>query len=79
MQLTVRALGLALSDTDVRHDYVVALARLARGDRNALLRALQRVDGEGEDGRGVDARARALLAKALERLDATAFEERRLA
>jgi hypothetical protein len=78
-QLTVRALRLALSDSDACPDHVVALARLARGDRNALLRALQRVDGDGGEGGGVDIRARTLLTKALERVDATAFDERQLA
>jgi hypothetical protein len=73
-QLTVRALRLALSDAGDSTGHVVALARLARGDRAALLRALQRVDG-GED--GVDARARTLLTKALARLDPAALDERR--
>ncbi|HEY7134461.1 MAG TPA: hypothetical protein VIB48_05295 [Acidimicrobiia bacterium] len=73
-QLTVRALRLALSEGGGPLRHVTALERLARGDRAALLRALQRVDGEDE---GVDARARTLLTKTLERLDAAAFDERR--
>jgi hypothetical protein len=73
-QLTVRALRLALSDTGDPSHHAIALARLAAGDRAAVLRALQRVDGD--DG-GADSRARMLLAKALERLDAAALHERR--
>jgi hypothetical protein len=73
-QLTVRALRLALRDTSDPSLHVIALARLAGGDRAALLRALQRVDGD--DG-GADSRARTLLAKALERLDAATLDERR--
>jgi hypothetical protein len=73
-QLTVRALRLALSGAGDPNHHAIALARLARGDRGAVLHALARVDGE--DG-GVDARARALLTKALERLDAPALDERR--
>jgi hypothetical protein len=73
-QLTVRALRLALSDAGDPNHHAIALARLAAGDRAAVLRALQRVDGEVD---GADSRARVLLAKALERLDAAALDERR--
>jgi hypothetical protein len=73
-QLTVRALRLALSGAGNPHHHAIALARLADGDRGAVLRALHRVDGA--DG-GADARARTLLVRALERLDAAAHDERR--